>query len=97
MFDKYRITMVDGTVIEPEGRKADVVRWERQFHKPISQFFGDEGIYTESLWFLAWCAARRADESTAAFDDWIDLVESVEINPEASTENPSDPSPSPSA
>ena len=79
MFDKYRITLNDGTVIEAAGRKADAVKFERQFQMPISKLFNEDGIYTEHIMYLGWCAAKRSNPETAAFDDWIETVKDVDI------------------
>ncbi len=95
MFAKYRITFEDGKVIEPTGRKADAIRFERHFKLPASAMFTDDGIRQEHLWFYGWTAARRLDPDTIGFDDWIDLVESVEIVLEEDP-NPTTPSSSPS-
>ena len=79
MFDKYRITLNDGTVIEAPGRKADAVKFERQFHMPISKLFSEDGIYTEHIMFLGWCAVKRSNSDTPGFDDWIETVKDVDI------------------
>ncbi len=79
MFDKYRITLNDGTIFEAEGRKADAVKFERQFKMPISRLFNEEGIYTEHIMFLGWCAAQRSKPDTPAFDDWIETIQDVDI------------------
>lgn len=95
MFAKYKITLEDGTIIEPTGRKADAIRFERQFKLPASAMFSDDGIRQEHLWFYGYCAAKRLDPDIVAFDDWIELVESVEIIVEEEA-NPTPPSSSPS-
>ena len=95
MFDKYRITHRDGTIIEAEGRKADAVRFERQFHIPISKLFNEDGIYTEHIMFLGWCAEKRANPDLAAFDDWMEDIVDVDIVI-AEEVPPTDPSSSPS-
>jgi hypothetical protein len=79
MFDKYRITLNDGTIVEAPGRKADAVKFERHFHMPISKLFGDDGIYTEHIMFLGWCAVSRANPDTGDFDAWIETIKDVDI------------------
>lgn len=96
MFDKYRITHQDGTIVEAAGRKVDAVKFERQFKMPISNLFGDGGIYTEHLWFFGWCAEKRDNPELASFDDWMEDIESVEIVTEEEKPIPTDPSSSPS-
>lgn len=95
MFDKYRITLNDGTIVEAPGRKADAVKFERQFKMPISRLFNEDGIYTEHIMFLGWCAVSRSNPDTPSFDDWIENVKDVDIvtGEEAP---PTDPNSSPS-
>lgn len=96
MFAKYRITHLDGTIIEAEGRKVDAIKFERQFHLPISKLFNDDGIFTEHLWFFGWCAEKRDNSELASFDDWMEDIEGVEIVTEEEEPTPTDPSSSPS-
>lgn len=95
MFDKYRITHNDGTIIEAAGRKADAVKFERQFHMPISRLFNEDGIYTEHIMFLGWCAEKRLNPDTGAFDDWIEDIKDVDIVIGEEVP-PTEPNPSPS-
>jgi len=96
MFKLLRITKTDGSSITCEGRKADIVRFERRFKGPIGIMFTDEGFFAEHMWFFGWCAEKRINPDIPEFDEWIEDIESVEVIEEAD-ENPSDPSPSPSA
>ena len=97
MFAKYKITHLDGTVIEAAGRKVDAVKFERQFKMPVSNLFGDDGIYTEHLWYFGWCAEKRVNAELPDFDDWMETVEGVDIVTEEEEEpTPTDPSSSPS-
>jgi hypothetical protein len=96
MFDKYRITLNDGTTLEAEGRKADAVKFERQFKIPVSSLFSDGGIYTEHLWFFGWCAEKRINSDLPDFDEWMENVDGVDILQEEEEETPTDPSSSPS-
>jgi hypothetical protein len=96
MFAKYKITHLDGTVIEAAGRKVDAVKFERQFKMPVSNLFGDDGIYTEHLWYFGWCAEKRVNAELPDFDDWMETVEGVDIVTEEEEPTPTDPSSSPS-
>jgi hypothetical protein len=97
MFAKYKITHLDGTVIEAPGRKVDAVKFERQFKMPVSNLFEDGGIYTEHLWYFGWCAEKRVNADIPVFDDWMETVEGVDIvTEEEEEESPTDPSSSPS-
>jgi hypothetical protein len=96
MFDKYRITHQDGTVVEAAGRKVDAVKFERQFKMPVSNLFTDGRLYTEHLWFFGWCAEKRVNADIPSFDDWMEDVEGVEIVTEEEEATPTDPSSSPS-
>jgi hypothetical protein len=97
VFKHLKVEHVDGTVVDVEGRKADVVRFERHFKMPAGRIFSDEGLYVEHLWFYAWLAEARKAE-VGDFETWMESVESVEIVTEDDdSESPTDPSPSPSA
>lgn len=77
MFKHMTVTYLDGTTAECSGRRADVIRFERTYKVAASKMF-DEGIYTEYLWFFAWCALGR-DGDVASFDEWMENVDSVQI------------------
>lgn len=96
MFGKYKITHLDGTVIEAAGRKVDAVKFERNFKMPASAMFGDDGIYTEHLWYFGWCAEKRVTSDLPDFDEWMETVEGVDILSEEDEPTPTDPSSSPS-
>lgn len=95
MFDRYRITHQDGTVIEAQGRKVDAVRFERQFRIPISKLFNEDGIFTEHIMFLGWCAEKRSNPDLPEFDDWMEDIVDVDIVIGEEIP-PTDPSSSPS-
>jgi hypothetical protein len=97
MFAKYKITFEDGTDLETSGRKADAIRFERQFKIPVAAMFSEDGVRQEHLWFFGWCVAKRTNPDILAFDDWIETVESVDIMAvEEDEPTPTDPSSSPS-
>jgi hypothetical protein len=97
MFAKYKITFEDGTDLEVSGRKADAIRFERQFKIPVAAMFSEDGVRQEHLWFFGWCAAKRTNTDIVSFDDWIETVESVDIMAvEEEEQTPTDPSFSPS-
>ena len=96
MFKKMKVAHTDGTEVEVEGRKADIIRFERQFKLPAGRMFGDGGLFVEHLWFYAWCAEARAGD-VGSFDDWMETVDSVEIlDTGDDQENPTEPDRSPS-
>lgn len=78
MFKKMTVTYEDGSTVDVHGKRSDVVKFERRFGVPASSIFL-EGIWTERLWFFAWCAAGRDKPDTPDFDQWIETVESVEV------------------
>lgn len=71
----FKVEYADGDTIEVDSLPIDIVRWERKEKKSFGS--GDPTI--ESLFWLAWCAARRtgqADEKL--FDEW--LVKVVDLD-----------------
>lgn len=79
MFKKYRITHLDDTMIEVEGRRVDAIEFERHFKIPSSQFFNQDGIFTEHIFFLGWCAEKREKPDLPGFDEWMNDISDVEI------------------
>lgn len=98
MFKHLKIEHVDGSIVDVEGRKADVVRFERHFKMPAGRMFSEDGLYVEHLWFYAWLAEARHTDDLGDFEEWMETVESVEIVTEdVEPDVPTVPSPSPSA
>lgn len=93
MFKQMKVTHTDGSEVDVEGRRADLVRFERHFKIPAGKMFNDDGLFVEHLWFYAWCAEGRASE-VGDFDTWMETVDSVEIVAieDADSEVPTDPS-----
>lgn len=94
MFDRYSITYTDGTNHEVDGKKSDVVKFERKYKIPVANLLSENAIYIEHLWFFGWCAETRAGNTELSFDDWIETIESVEVLT-VEQENPTSPNPSP--
>lgn len=95
VFRTMKITHLDGTEVICHGKPRDIVDYEHKFKGPLGMMFNENGMFQEHMWFFAWCAERRVNADLPDFETWLDDLDSVEII-EESTENPSEPSPSPS-
>lgn len=67
----FNIEMTDGTTTEVDSIPFDIIRWERKSKKS----FAGEDPTIESLLWMAWAAARRANKTDEKlFDDWAQKV-----------------------
>lgn len=94
MFPKFKIIHTDGSEVICDGSSSDIVHFEDHFDKPGFVIFDEMRV--KYLWFFAYMAESRTVENIAAFDDWINTVDSVEQIGDASENPPSAPTPTPS-
>lgn len=76
----FRITFLDGTVLEVTATAGTLVAFERKFAIGAPAALKDPHL--EHMLYLAWEATRRAGETAQAFDDWIELVANIDVNPD---------------
>jgi len=80
MLGTLRVTYTDGNTVEGESRPVDAIRFERQFNKPVSEAFGDNGMRLEYLWYFGFEVVKREQPNDpGTFDQWIEQVQSVEV------------------
>jgi hypothetical protein len=70
-----RITLNDGTVIEVKTSAGDLVKWESHFDISIANL-----EKTTHLLYLAWLTVTRLAKTALAFEQWIELVDTVEVD-----------------
>lgn len=89
---KATITLEDGTTF-PNVRimPGDVVRFERHFGARIESIGGNELM--EHALFLGWSPLNRKALTALTFDEFCDVVESVDISADGEA-SPIDPAPS---
>tara|TARA_R110002020_G_scaffold63314_1_gene169135 strand:- start:5537 stop:5809 length:273 start_codon:yes stop_codon:yes gene_type:complete len=79
------ITMADGTKLEVKITPKDIIDFERKFDVPVSQLSVEQRY--EWLLYLAWLSAKRSNGVTDTYDQWITLVEDLDLNT-GSSDNP---------
>ena len=78
------ITMSDGTKVEVKITSKDIIDFERKFDVPVSQLQVEQRY--EWLLYLAWLSAKRANGITENYDQWISLVDDLDLS--GSSDNP---------
>ena len=84
MSNAMRVTYDDGRVVEVETKRFDFIQLERARGKPIALLFASDNVggsivSLEDLWFVAFCAAKRANPEVGDdFDAWAETVDDVE-------------------
>ena len=78
------ITMSDGTKVEVKITPKDIIDFERKFDVPVSQLQVEQRY--EWLLYLAWLSAKRANGITENYDQWISLVDDLDLS--GSSDNP---------
>ncbi len=78
------ITMSDGTKIEVKITPKDIIDFERKFDVPVSKLQVEQRY--EWLLYLAWLSAKRSNGVTENYDQWIGLVEDLDLS--GSSDNP---------
>ena len=75
----YKVEFVGGGTVSGESRPSDLIAFERRYQVP-GWFLGDQdNARIEYLWFMAWRAVTRNDSAKVEFDEWIEMVDSVEV------------------
>jgi hypothetical protein len=69
-----RIELSDGTVIEVLSSAGDIVKWETYFDLGI-----DKLEKVTHLLYLSWLAVVRLKKTAETFENWIELVATVEV------------------
>ncbi len=89
---KATVTLEDGTVFAGVRiMPGDVVRFERHFGVRIESVSGNELM--EHALFLGWSPLNRKGMTPLTFDEFCDVVESVDISADGEA-SPTDPVPS---
>jgi hypothetical protein len=83
---EMKVTYVDGKSVTVTSRRFDAIQLERHRGQPFVKIAGvgdpdGPSFYIEDMWFMAWCASRRADKTGVPddFDVWAETVEDVEM------------------
>ena len=76
--------MSDGTKVEVKITPKDIIDFERKFDVPVSQLQVEQRY--EWLLYLAWLSAKRANGITENYDQWISLVDDLDLS--GSSDNP---------
>ncbi len=79
------VTMSDGSKVEVKITPKDIIDFERKFDVPVSQLQVEQRY--EWLLYLAWLSAKRANGVTENYDQWIALVEDLDLT-SGSSDNP---------
>ena len=79
------VTMSDGSKVEVKITPKDIIDFERKFEGPVSQLQVAQRY--EWLLYLAWLSAKRANGVTENYDQWIALVEDLDLT-SGSSDNP---------
>jgi hypothetical protein len=69
-----RIELTDGTVVEVLSSAGDIVKWEAYFNLGI-----DKLEKVTHLLYLAWLGVTRLKKTAETFEDYIELVATVEV------------------
>ena len=73
----FNVQYVDGSAAKSTASVADQVAFEREHDKSIATLSGDFRL-TDMCW-LAWHGLKRAGQTDANFDAWIERVEEVTV------------------
>jgi hypothetical protein len=72
-----KIEFADGTSKEVSTTAADLIAFEERFDMSIAQL--EKNIRMTHLFFLAWHASKRTNETKAVFEEWVESVGMVTI------------------
>ena len=94
------VTYMDGKTVTVTARQIDIVRLEKYAGAPFVKLSrGDDGetsLMMDHIWHMAWTAARRDDKSLPeVYDDWCELVDTVDPVSSEEPAGPLDPTPTP--
>lgn len=87
------INFANGAKSVVEVKPRSQIAFERKFNMGIAAAFGGgaDGLRFEHLYFMAWHASKASQE----FDDWLDLVDGIDMEVEAVDPTPPVPSDGP--
>jgi len=72
-----RIVFGDGTDKQVVAGAAEIVAWESRFDKSVATL--TKSFRVTDLLFLAWHFEKRTNATELSFDDWLPLVDLVEL------------------
>lgn len=86
---KLGITVnINGQPTHVSTLPIDVVMWERETGKVVSDWATQSPAYTDIAW-LAWHAMTRGDSNRPSFEEWLaDGVEDITATEDEAEENP---------
>lgn len=88
----FKVTYLDGRVVQSVARPKDIVAFERQYNKSMADFADKtKQPPMEWLYYLAWSPLHRLREERAAFDEFLDLVDEIEGDVEVPVVDPTQP------
>ena len=80
---KLTVMYESGATSTVDVRPRSQIAFERQFDIAIAEAFGDEkGLRFEHIYFLAW----HASKASQPFDDWLELVENIDMEVDGSAD-----------
>ena len=71
------IQFADGAEVTSVASVPDLLAFERQFDKPITEF--GSGLKLEWILWLAWNSLRRSGKAENDFDTWVDTVTNITV------------------
>ena len=75
------VTPKQGTPRRVTAEAQDLVAFEREFNKSVASFH--ENVFLTDLFWLAWHAEKRANQTTLEFDPWIATLDEIGVSEEA--------------
>lgn len=72
-----RILFNDGTDKQVVATAPEIVAWETRFDKSVGTLL--KGFKATDLLFLSWHHEFRSKATEMGFDDWLNLVDLVEL------------------
>jgi len=73
---------VDGDTFDIKLKPGDLIRFERQFKRSITDLVGEDGkasFGVEELAFMAYTALTRTDRFEGDFDSFLDRFDDVDL------------------
>lgn len=90
MKKNFHVTMADGTELKVHSTVADFARYDVQRAHRGWPVIAEAGFLYVA--FVAWAALRRTKQTDENFDDWLEVVDTVdpfdsedELNPTTAT------------
>lgn len=77
---ELKITRADGSSDEAKVSLADLIAFERKFNKSYGDV--ENAPHVEYVAFLAWNSLRRTGRETRSFDDFIDVIDGLDVVPD---------------